>query len=74
MSHLSDARASKSSFQLTTILSYAKDLASTTVGVNSKPGTQWWEAVGETITQLIQEGGKLLPSTMENENVLKSEF
>ncbi|THU86256.1 dynactin [Dendrothele bispora CBS 962.96] len=71
MPHLSDARALKSEFKLTTILSYAKELASTTVGVNSKPGTQWWEAVGETITQLIQEGGKLLPSTMENENVLK---
>ncbi|KAF5355284.1 hypothetical protein D9758_006088 [Tetrapyrgos nigripes] len=71
MPHLSDARASKTPFQLTTVLSYAKELASTTVGVKSKPGTLWWEAVGETITQLIQEGGKLLPSTMEKDNVLK---
>ncbi|KAK1224892.1 hypothetical protein PQX77_012169 [Marasmius sp. AFHP31] len=69
--HVADARSAKSSFQLTTIVGFAKELASTTPGINYKPGTLWWEAVGETITQLAQEGGKLLPTILEAENVVK---
>ncbi|KAK7035364.1 hypothetical protein VNI00_011895 [Paramarasmius palmivorus] len=66
--HVGDARSGSSPFQLTTILSTAKELASG--NTNYKPGTLWWEAVAETITQLIQEGGKL-GAGVGGENVIK---
>ncbi|KAG7100040.1 hypothetical protein E1B28_001826 [Marasmius oreades] len=71
LKHVGDARSAKSPFQLTTIVGFAKELASTTTGINYKPGTLWWEAVGDTITQLVKEGGKLLPTALEAENVVK---
>ncbi|KAF8899310.1 dynein associated protein-domain-containing protein [Infundibulicybe gibba] len=71
MPHLSDVRSSKTSFQLTTILSFVKQTASSTVAKDLKPGASMWEAIALSITQLIYEGGKLLPLAMESENVLK---
>ncbi|TFK42165.1 dynactin [Crucibulum laeve] len=69
--HIRDARASKGSFQLTTVLSMVKETATSTVAKGLKPGSSPWEAVGESIAQLVEEGGKLLPSVLEAENVLK---
>jgi dynactin 1 len=74
MPHLSDARSAKSSFQLTTILAYVKQIASSTVAKDIRPGESAWEAIGASISQLIQEGSKLLPSAMEPENVVKGKF
>ncbi|KAJ7246396.1 dynein associated protein-domain-containing protein [Mycena rebaudengoi] len=71
MPHLSDVRSSKSTFQLTTILSFVKQIAASTVAKDMKPGVSAWEAIGESITQLVQEGSKLLPLTLEPENVFK---
>ncbi|RDB28736.1 Dynactin, isoform [Hypsizygus marmoreus] len=71
MPHLSDARSAKSPFQLTTLLALVKQTASSTVAKDIKPGDSVWEAIGAFIAQLIQEGGKLLPLTLEQENVLK---
>ncbi|KAF7320182.1 CAP-Gly domain-containing protein [Mycena kentingensis (nom. inval.)] len=71
MPHLSDVRANKTPFQLTTILSMAKQNAIATVAKDMKPGSNAWEAIGESVTQLVQEGSKLLPLTMEAENVIK---
>jgi hypothetical protein len=39
-----------------------------------KPGASTWEAVGGSIRHLTEEGSKLLPLVLENENVLKSAF
>ncbi|KAF7307559.1 CAP-Gly domain-containing protein [Mycena indigotica] len=72
MPHISDVRANKTPFQLTTILSAAKQNALATVAKDMKPGSSAWEAIGESITQLVQEGTKLLPLTMEAENVVKA--
>ncbi|KAK1221966.1 hypothetical protein PQX77_015209 [Marasmius sp. AFHP31] len=72
LKHVADARSAKPSFQLTTIVGFTKELASATPGITHKPGALWWEAVSETITQLAQEGGKLLPTILEVENVVKS--
>ncbi|KAF7346159.1 CAP-Gly domain-containing protein [Mycena sanguinolenta] len=55
MPHLSDVRSSKSPFQLTTILGFAKQIAASTVAKDMKPG----------------EGSKLLPQALEAENVIK---
>jgi hypothetical protein len=74
MPHLSDVRSSKASFQLTTVLSFVKQIAASTVAKDMKPGVSSWEAVGESITQLIDEGGKLLPLAMETENALKGKI
>jgi dynactin 1 len=62
------------SFQLTTVLTLAKQIAASTVAKDTSPRLSSWEAVGESITQLIEEGGKLLPLTLETENVLKGSF
>ncbi|KAJ7695201.1 dynactin [Mycena rosella] len=71
MPHLSDVRSSKSPFQLTTILSFVKQIAASTVAKDMKPGVTAWEAIGESIAQLVQEGSKLLPLALEPENVIK---
>ncbi|KAJ7163329.1 dynein associated protein-domain-containing protein [Mycena filopes] len=71
MPHLSDVRSTKVPFQLTTILSYVKQIAASTVAKDIKPGVTAWEAIGESIAQLVQEGSKLLPLTLEPENVIK---
>lgn len=73
MPHLSDARSSKAPFQLATVLSFVKQIASSTVAKDMKPGITAWEAVGESLTQVVEEGSKLLPMVMEPENVLSSE-
>ncbi|KAJ7650592.1 dynactin [Roridomyces roridus] len=71
MPHLSDVRSSKTPFQLTTILSFVKQIAGTTVAKDIKPGVTAWDAIGESIAQLVQEGSRLLPLTLEAENVIK---
>ncbi|KAG6380679.1 dynein associated protein-domain-containing protein [Boletus reticuloceps] len=69
--HLSDARSAKSSFQLATVLSFAKQTAMSTVAKDLRPGASCWEAVGEAIAQLAGECSKLLPIALEPENVIK---
>ncbi|ESK85145.1 dynactin [Moniliophthora roreri MCA 2997] len=66
--HVADARSASTPFQLTTVISAAKELAAG--NSNYKPGTLWWEAVAETISQLTQDGGKL-SGNVGGENVVK---
>ena len=72
--HLSDARSAKSSFQLATVISYAKQTAMSTVAKDLRPGASFWEAVGEAIAHLAGECNKLLPIALEPENVVKSAY
>lgn len=74
MSNISEVRSSKSPFQLTTILGYVKQNASSTIAQDLKPGASVWEAIGEYVTGMIQEASKLLPQMMEAENVSKGAF
>ncbi|KAJ8507158.1 hypothetical protein ONZ45_g10447 [Pleurotus djamor] len=71
LSHRNDARSAKSSFQLATVLSYAKQSAQAMVAKDAKPGETWWEAVTGRISLLSQSASKLLPLTSEQENVVK---
>lgn len=71
MPHLVDARGSKTPFQLTTILAFVEQTVIATVAKDFKPGMSPWDAIGESISQLVQDGTKLLPLTMEAENVVK---
>jgi len=48
-----------------------KQIATSTVAKDLKPGVSVWEAVRGYISQLIAEIAKLLPLVMEPENVLK---
>ncbi|KAL4247405.1 dynactin subunit family protein [Abortiporus biennis] len=71
MPHLGDVRDSKSAFQLTTVLTLVKQIADSTVGKGRKDGVSSWEAVADFFSQVAQEAVKILPSAMENENVMK---
>ncbi|TFK24263.1 dynactin [Coprinopsis marcescibilis] len=71
MPHLSDVRAAKSPFQLTTVLGIVKQTAASTVAKEIKPGASVWDAISDYINQLMDEGNKLLPLTLEKENVQK---
>lgn len=71
MPHLSDVRAAKGPFQLTTILAIVKQTAASTVAKDLKPGASVWEAVSQHVLQLVEDGNKLLPLTLEQENVQK---
>ncbi|KAH6911162.1 dynactin [Coprinopsis sp. MPI-PUGE-AT-0042] len=71
MPHLSDARAAKSPFQLKTVLDFVKETATSTVAKDLKPGASVWEALSSYIGQLMEEGNKLLPLILEQENVQK---
>ena len=39
-----------------------------------KPGGSPWDAIGDAISHLIEESGKLVQPMSEPENVLKSKF
>ncbi|KAF9488647.1 dynactin [Pleurotus eryngii] len=71
LSHRNDARSAKSSFQLATILSYAKQSAGAIVLNDARPGETWWEAVTNRINLLNHDVSKLLPLISEQENVVK---
>ncbi|PBK76520.1 dynactin [Armillaria solidipes] len=72
MPHLSDVRSAKTPFQLNTILGYVKQATTTTVGMDAKIDASFWEPIGASLSQLVQEGAKLLPLIMETENVTKA--
>ena len=71
--YLSDVRGAKSAFQLSSILSFVKDIAATTVGKQRTDDVSSWESVSEFFAQVVQEANKLLPQTTEAENTVKSE-
>ncbi|KAH9948209.1 dynactin [Amylocystis lapponica] len=71
MPHLSDVRSAKSPFQLSTVLSFLKEIAASTVGKNRKDNVTSWESVSDYFTQMVQEANRLLPQTMEAENTVK---
>ncbi|KAG6844441.1 hypothetical protein H0H93_016501, partial [Arthromyces matolae] len=71
MPHLSNARSAKSPFQLTTLLALVKQTAAASVAKDIKPGESVWEAIGASIAAVVQEGSRLVPLTLEADNVLK---
>lgn len=73
MPHLGDARAEKTPFHLAAVLSIVKATAESTVAKKMKPGMSPWDAVGEAMLQIVQEGSDLLPLALEAESVTKSE-
>ncbi|KAI0701257.1 dynactin [Cerioporus squamosus] len=71
MPHISDVRAAKSAFQLSTVLSFVKQSTASTVGKGRNDDSSPWDAVGDFLTQVIQEAGRIVPLSLESENTLK---
>ncbi|CDO76476.1 hypothetical protein BN946_scf184615.g2 [Trametes cinnabarina] len=70
MPHISDVRAAKSAFQLSTVLSFVKESAASTVGQGRDDLTAW-DSVSEFLSKVIQEAGQIVPVSLEAENALK---
>ncbi|KAI0352271.1 dynactin [Trametes cingulata] len=71
MPHISDVRAAKSAFQLSTVLSFVKESAASTVGKGRSNDSSPWDSVSEFLNQVIQEAGRIVPLSLEGENTLK---
>lgn len=74
MPHLEDVRAAKCPFQLVNVLAIVKDAATSSVAKNLKPGASVWEGITAHIAKLMEDGNKLLPLILEQENVQKSAY
>ena len=72
MPHISDVRAAKCAFQLSTVLSFVKQSAASTVGKAGNEDAASWVSVGEFLGQVIQEANRIVPISLETENTLKS--
>ena len=71
MPHIDEVRASKSSFQLSKVLSFVNDIASSTVAKICKDTTSSWTSLGKAISELVTQTNALFPKTMDHENVVK---
>ncbi|KAM5539842.1 hypothetical protein V8D89_006345 [Ganoderma adspersum] len=71
MPHIGDVRAAKCAFQLSTVLSFVKQSAASTVGKQSSEDAASWDSVGEFLGQVIGEANRIIPMSLEAENTLK---
>ncbi|KAI0756147.1 dynactin [Daedaleopsis nitida] len=71
MPHIGDVRAAKSAFQLSTVLSFVRESAASTVGKGRSDDSSPWDSVGDFLNQIIQEAGRIVPMSLEGENTLK---
>ncbi|KIY50506.1 hypothetical protein FISHEDRAFT_64716 [Fistulina hepatica ATCC 64428] len=69
--YLSDVRAAKSSFQLTSVLAFVKQIASSTAAKNMKPGVSVWGTINESIANIASECNDVLPDIMEIDSIVK---
>jgi dynactin 1 len=74
MPHIDEVRASKSSFQLSKVLSFVNNIASSTVAKICKDTTSSWASLGKAISELVTQTNALFPKTMDHENVVKSKL
>ncbi|KZV79203.1 hypothetical protein EXIGLDRAFT_632417 [Exidia glandulosa HHB12029] len=67
--HLAELRQSKAPLKLTSIIGFVRELA---IANSSKlEGSPTWEVLGDTIKQIVQDVGALMPTALESENVIK---
>ena len=74
MPHIDEVRASKSSFQLSKVLSFVNNIASSTVAKISKNAGSSWTALSNAISELSAQTNALFPKTTDLENVVKSVY
>ncbi|KAF8481025.1 dynein associated protein-domain-containing protein [Russula ochroleuca] len=70
MPHIDEVRASKTSFQLSKVLSFVNNIASSTVAKICKDTTSW-VSLGKAISELVTQTNALFPKTMDHENIVK---
>jgi dynactin 1 len=73
MPHIDEVRASKTSFQLSKVLSFVNNIASSTVAKICKDTTSSWASLGKAISELVTQTNALFPKTVDHENIVKSE-
>jgi dynactin 1 len=75
MPHINDIRSSKAPFQLAKVMQLVKETANSTVGPagadTSGQNANPWDLINKFIEHLIDEGARLQPLMMENENIVK---
>ena len=74
MPHIDEVRASKSSFQLSKVLSFVDNIASSTVAKICKDTASSWVSLGKAISELVTQTNALFPKMMDHENVVKSKY
>ena len=72
MPHVDEVRASKSPFQLSKVLSFVNNIASSTVAKICKDTTSSWASLAKAISELITQTNALSPTTLDHESVVKS--
>ncbi|KAH9996492.1 dynein associated protein-domain-containing protein [Russula vinacea] len=71
MPHIDEVRASKTSFQLSKVLSFVNNIASSTVAKICKDTTSSWASLGKAISELVTQTNALFPKTVDHENIVK---
>lgn len=69
--YLADVRAAKHPFQLGGILAIVHEIATATMS-RREATIPSWDDVSSSLLQLIKDASDILPTVMENENVIKS--
>ena len=69
MGHLSETKSLDQSFNLDTVLSFARETATATIGQSGVGGT--WSVISKVILDVTEAATALLPSVMDSKNVLK---
>lgn len=72
MPHVDEVRASKSPFQLSKVLSFVNNIASSTVAKICKDTTSSWASLAKAISELVTQTNALFPKTIDHESVVKS--
>jgi dynactin 1 len=72
MPHVDEVRASKSPFQLSKVLSFVNNIASSTVAKICKDTTSSWASLAKAISELVTQTNALFPKTTDHESVVKS--
>ncbi|KAI0271447.1 dynein associated protein-domain-containing protein [Gloeopeniophorella convolvens] len=71
MPHIDEVRASKSTFQLSKVLSFVDDIAASTVGKITKNAASSWATLSNAMVELISQVNALFPVTMDLENLVR---
>ena len=74
MPHIGDVRGAKCAFQISTVLSFVKQSAASTVGKAGSENAASWDSVGEFFGQVIGEANRIVHMSLEVENMLKSKL
>jgi dynactin 1 len=71
--YIGDVRGAKETFRVSNIILFVREIVHSTVSNGRADGTgSIWNGIVDTLMQLVQESGSVVPAAMEPENVIKS--